>query len=626
MKRFFLVLVSLLAICPLSGSAQEPVKPLPLWLERAQAESSLIAALAFNFTKFDQAILYSQLGSKWWTTDEARAREWWKKAVEIAAFVPLQESVAERRMRITALNAALRNVGAHDQQLAQRLAEALKALAKQTTDPGNRQELGFSLQGTATALLADDPRVAKDLFLAGLQTGTQIGMGRLSMGSMNLNFFLSGLRDKDARLAEDLFAEVLLLARATHNDELLSGLVDAMYFVVESMGNGSFSGRLNYNSPPRVPEVLQLQVWNAVIERLLIVPGGPEEKTRYCRFVSGTVAAHRDRLQRLFPDRAQIVPQALLSCQQVFSENSYEGRTLAQATGAKLAESREREAPKTVDELIELARKQTDPKTRTGMLWHAAEQAAQQKDYEQASSILDGMTKEERQIATNWDTWRALYAVAGAQRHFAQKEYGEARKMLEAVPDRLAASALIEYLRDFAGMGGERGARGGNFRPELGRDFKASEEEKIMLLDWLNEARKKLSQADFSSTEEAANKSFSLVLLYAVLSHAEALPVFREAVRVLNQEHAEEEKAKANESQESLGWWHQVDLPPSFVKEFFDGIRVAVNEMDSKNLQIRMHLGLLDNALSFNREEMAEKKKPAATPKAESKKAQPTKP
>jgi hypothetical protein len=603
MKRFFLALVIFLTPCTTTTSAQEPVKPLPLWLERAQVETGLIADLAFNFTKFDQAVLYGQLGEQWWQTDKVRARECWKKAVEIAAFVPLQETAAERKARLQTVRSLLRHIGGHDRQLSQRLTEALKTLAEQPAEGTSREEVGKVLLDTAWTLAIEEPQRAKELALSGLQAGGKLGVS-----------LLIKLRVKDAQIADAFFTEALAMARATRNDELLSVLI-LVPFALEERPDFSY---------PHTPEALRLRALNAVIERLFLLPNTAEEKERYCQFIYNNVAAYREPLQGYFPERLPLVQQSLDTCQNAFNHDSIEGRAMAQAAaGQKLPDNPEElfpEMPKTVEEMLALARRTRDLKTRAAILWQASHKAAGQKDYVQAISILEGMTPEER--PPYWGVWRANFAAMAAQQHFKQKDYAEARKVLDAVPVNLAAMALIAGLRGLVGAGGHAS------NLAKGREREFSEDEQVLLTEWLTEARKRLPQIESGVAGNAESYQLALVNLYATLAPAEALPVLHEAVRAMNQEYtkAEGQKKKAQEPQEEFGIRTPIELLPSFVKESFDGIRGALNELDSKDTCIRLRLGLLSAALAFQQEESKTKKNREEAAKEAEKKRPQTKP
>jgi hypothetical protein len=62
----------------------------------------------------------------------------------------------------------------------------------------------------------------------------------------------------------------------------------------------------------------------------------------------------------------------------------------------------------------------------------------------------------------------------------------------------------------------------------------------------------------------------------------------------------------------------------SLIKESFDGIRVALNDLEDEDTKTRLHLGLLQTALGFYQEELEAKRKEEAE-QAKKKKAAPAK-
>ncbi len=593
--------------------AQTPEKSLPVWLGRAEAETVQLAELALDYAQFDRANLYAQLGEFWWPVDAARGREWFGKAADIVAFVPMQASAAQRQAQMNAVRAVLRRVSGRDNQVAQRLSEALQTLTQRQTEAGQGDEAGKVLINAAWALADKEPARAKELAWRGVQAGASAGLVSA----------LIKLRVNDTQLADALFVEALALARARRDDELLRVLV----FVTATLEELP-----SYNAP-RTPEPLRMQAQNAVIERLLMVPNTAEEQARYCQVVLNNVVWQRERLLKLFPERAPLLQQALETCQRQANRDSIEGRALAKATAGEQVPHDPNELfaerPKTVVDKLALARKTAEPKSRTQILWDAAHQAAGEDDPDEAVRILEAMTPEERQLARYWDDWRGRFAARAAQKYLKQKEYGQARKVIEAVPQRLTAAAIIECLRERSSTGYEIYI-GDSMLGRVGEgNVKIAEGERDLFVEWLNLARNRLAQAETDAPGNQSGKYLSLVSLYAVLQLVDALPVLNEAVRAMNRAYAKEQerqtKEKRTEVEAELRSLPPESLPSNLVKESFEGVRLALHELDSRDTKTRLHLGLLQTALAFHQEELEAKRKEEAE-QAKKKKAAPTKP
>jgi hypothetical protein len=592
--------------------AQTPETPPPVWLGRAQTETQQVVELALGYQQFDRANLYAQLGEFWWPVEEVRGREWLRKAADIVAFMPLQESVAERQLHMRAVRAVLRRVSGKDRELTLRLSEALTTLAKQPSEPDQKQAVGDIVLDAAAALADTEPELAKGLALSALRSGAK----------SNIFSLLVRLRAKDERVADAFFAEALTLARSSGNDELLGSLL-SIAFLPED--------RPNYKLA-RTPEPLRLQTLKAILDRILIAPRTAEEQKPYCDFVLRNVMSQLQRLTQFSPPHTSQVQQSLEICQNSFSRDSIEGRALSKAVaGEKLPDDRAElfNVPKNVADKLALARKTAEPKLRTEFLWVAAQQAAREGDPDEAIHILEAMTAEERQLAPYWDDWRGRFAARAAQKYLKQKEYGQARKVIDAVPQRLVAAAVIECLGERSSTGSAIDI-GDSVVGRVGeRNVKIAETERDLFVEWLNLARKRLLDAETEVSGNQSSKFLTLVSLYAAVQPIDALPVLNEAVRALNRAYTKERerqaKEKRTEVETELHSLPPQSLPSNLVKESFDGVRSALHELDSTNTKTRLHLGVLQTALGFYQEELEAKRKEEAE-QAKKKKAVPAKP
>lgn len=608
---FHLGLALLLVTSPVP--AQTPETPPPVWLGRAQTETQQVAELALGYPQFDRANLYSQLGEFWWPVEAARGREWFQKAADIVVFMPMQESAAERQLHMRAVRVVLRRVSGKDKELTLRLSEALTTLAKQPSEPDQKQAISDIVGDAAWALADTEPELAKGLALSALRSGAK----------SNIFNLLVRLRAKDERVADAFFAEALALARSSGNDGLLSSL-RFIAFLSEDRPDFKLA---------RTPEPLRLQTLKAILDRILLVPRTAEEQKPYCDFVLRNVLSQRQRLTQFSPDHTSQVQQSLEICQNSFSRDSIEGRALSKAAaGEKLPDDPMEllNVPKTVADKLALVRKTAEPKLRTELLWVAAQQAAKENDPDEAIRILEAMTAEERQLARYWDDWRGRFAAQAAQKYLKQKEYGQARKVIDAVPQRLVAAAVIECLRERSSTGYAIDIGDSVVVGRVGeRNVKIAETERDLFVEWLNLARKRLQDAETDVSGNQSGKFLTLVSLYAAVQPIDALPVLNEAVRAMNRAYAKEQerqgKEQRKEDETELRSLPPQSLPSNLVKESFDGVRSALHELDSTNSKTRLHLGVLQTALGFYREELEAKRKEEAE-QAKRKKAVPAKP
>jgi hypothetical protein len=522
------------------------------WLIRARAVSDDLIADAPSLMLHDRALLWARLGEVWWKDDERRARTLMLKAVEEVEAVPEQEETVARARRLAAARALLSVVGKRDRELGERLSAVLSAKRKsaQATDT-ERGQNAEALANAALEVLDADPRRAVELGSASFRAG----------GSSQQSALLMRLHKKDAGLAVSLFREGLAAVRASHSSELWLTLAGA-----------AFPHRLYFPpfASPVFPEEIRAETLRALAENLLRTPASEEDDERVCAF-AWTAASLVEEFVPLVPQQAGALRIAINRCQQKMHPEV-----------RRHLDEEMSEQPKTVEDYLRVAADARDERMRAFHLARAAYVAHSGGDPDRAIEIIEGMTQKQRETLSEgmdseqrkalgdaWETVRWNYAYAAALKHFKAGDRQTLRRVLDAVPPKLRAYALIHFLNGLA-----------ESKP---RDFPA---------ELLGEARLLLSK--YEGPEAPPYLWLSLARLHATYLPADGPRVFNEAVAGLNRWGRTRPAGAAEKSHEFPEYpWVVTHLPVALVEADEPGVTSAVAAIDDRLMRAWARLGLL---------------------------------
>jgi hypothetical protein len=513
--------------------------PDPL-LVRARAVSDDLTADAPTLALHDRALLRARLGEVWWKDDERRARALMLKAVEEVEAAPQQEESDARARRLAAARSLLTVVGKRDRELGERVSAVLASKPKSTraTDT-ERSQNAEALASAALEVLDADPRRAAELGSASFRAG----------GSSQQSALLMRLHKKDAGLAVSLFREGLAAARASHGYDLWGALNGA-----------AFPHRLYFPpfAGPVFPEEIRAETLRALAENLLRAPASEEDDEKVCGF-AWTAATLVEEFAALLPQQAGAVRAAINRCQQKMN-----------AGARRDLEDRLSERPQTVDDYLRAAADTGDERQRGFHLARAAYVAYSGGDPDRAIEILEGISLKQREgLGDGWETGRWNFAAASALKHFKAGDRQTLRRVLDAVPPKLRAYALIHFLNELS-----------ESKP---RDFPA---------ELLGEARLLLSK--YEGPEAPPYLWMSLVRLHAAYLPADGPRVFNEAVAGVNRWGRTRPAGAAEKSHESPDYpWSATNLPVALVEADEPGVTSAVASIDDRLMRAWARLGLL---------------------------------
>lgn len=549
----------IVAIATTLALGQTAEKPVDRWLNRARLLTDDLLKDEESLSGFDRALLWARLGAAWRQDDQERAKVWMHKAVEEVTITPEQETrekAEERARRLATARAMLSIIGSSDQALDARL---LKVLSSESTDRdsikfggGKATELGQA----ALSAVDSDPQQAVDLGMASLRTG----------GATQLASLLWKLQRLDTQKGEALFRAVLAVARERNYDLTLLSLLTRV----------AFEG-------PAPSEALGTEFLSVLSDGLLRVPRSESEKARIC-WMAAVAAPLLPEFQRLLPQRTGAVRAALAEC-----------RAQIGSSASKNADDALNDrSPKTIDDLLKASKETSDLRQRTSYLFRSADLAAQKGDYDRATEILGGFSKEEREM--DGHIWENLYwtdASLAAIAHLKRGDFNAMNRVLSALPAHLLPKAQSMVVDEMIKEG----------RTSLAREL-------------MDQARAGFNKSD--SIDAVMPWYMGLLHRYTLLDPAEALLVLNELVTTLNRLEGVPPSKKSVDPETKTPLLSanalvgRYSLPVTLLETDETGMRLAVSSMTSPVRRVAMRLNLLNAALG-------QRRKAVAAPNAESK-------
>jgi hypothetical protein len=529
------------SLCSFDVRAQDLSRPPELWLARAQTMTDDLIRDAATQTEPDRALLWGRLGKAWWVEDPVRARTWFKKAVQEVESPSDHESATKRRQRFSIARALMNIIAPHDKTLGTQLASLFESDVERATTK-ERGENAQALIDAALAVLDSNPKQAAELGSASLRIGR----------SYRLASLLWRLRSRDAKLGDVLFIETLMLARTTYEKDLLDALTSV-----------AFRG-------PVPSDELRMKVLSILAEGLLRVPTSTGGEGEICK-LAPTASLYLEQYNRLAPQQAPIVRQALTRCQSGLKSSARQS----------VDEALRDQPLKSIADLESEADKAASQELRDDYLIRATGMAAEQKNFEQAISLLDRISDAGRkQLGGGWEGWRWEYASLAALAQLKRGDRPAMYRIIAATPADLRGLVQIAVA------------------PELGKLGEPSS-----AIELLNDARQRLAQ---SSEAEVIDGYFSLVRHYETLIPIDALNVFNEAVKALNR--PEKGDPTADQTLDAATSLLSNDLllapynvPVALLERDEQGLRAAISSIESPSKRAAIRLNLLSSALARHR-------------------------
>ena len=510
--------------------------------------SNELAKDAMLFEHLDRAILWSRLGDLWWKADAERGRGFLLRAIEdleAAAAKSTSERLPEsdRKQLINTIRVVMRIVAARDQKLGDGLLASLSTLTterKENSLSENSSYMADALVEAALQVVSENPARAAQLGSLSLRQG----------GGSQFNSLLIGLRERDGKLADALFNEALTTAQGSQNMNLFSSLLFATFTA-------------NYNPSikalPPSPQ-LRAKLLNAIIKGVIQADIVSKQPDCGYAFLIGPVLTE---VNQFAPQHAAAVRNAVGKCKSVVpgSEAALRNQPL-----------------KTVEEFLSAAGSAESVGLRVLFLSRAIQAAARSGKFDLAISILDGMSREEREVMGDaWDPIRVQYAKFAGLQSYEKEDFAGMERIINAVPHELQAFAALYIAEAIIAKNTDKNA---------------------VALDLLAKARRsfeKLENPDFNTFYPY----MSLVRAYGKVAPQDAYGVFREAVKSINRATRVLKENTDPSEQIARGQFEPLDIPSELVQlSAFDLISIA-SSVESAALRTRLRLSLLSSLLAY---------------------------
>ena len=564
-------LLSLLTLMAVVANGQAQSKDNDLQYRRILTETQIeqvsndLVKDATSFQPVERAILWSRLGELWWKTDPQRARKFLTKAVEdleaatAAQSTPTGSQASSSEQLIGAIRVALRTIAARDQKLNDRLQPLLDTLAKNKGNDtsNNSNYIADSLVEAGLQVVSENPERAAQLGAASLHYGD----------ASQFNLLLIGLRERNGKLADDLFTQALNAAQLSQNMNLFSSLTFA-----------AFTSNYNPNIKATPPSSqLRASLLRTIVKGTL--QADLDEKQRDCSYAF-LIAPLLNEVDQFVPQQGATVRNAVARCKSAVPGSD---------------EALRNEPLKTAEDFLSAAKNAESVQLRVLFLSRAVQAAGKSGNVELAISVLDGMSREEREVMGDaWDPIRVQYGTLAAMRRYENKDFAGMERIISAVPQELQPFVTLNLAEAMLGQESEKNT---------------------LLIDLLGRTRRnfeKLDNPDFNTFYPY----MSLVRAYGKVSPQDAYGVFREAVKYINRATtALKDKPDASE-QTARGQFEPLDIPAELVQlSAFDLIGI-VSSVDSTALRTRLRLSLLSSLLNYKQSLLKTPERPVSKTKS----------
>jgi hypothetical protein len=535
-----LVLALLPAFAGVAAFAQQKNEEAELWRVRSQGITDDLLKDASQLSSTRRAVLVARLAQQWWANDQGRARTWFRNAIDVVEQVPNKETAAERQERLSTARLLLKFVAPIDKKLAAPLVKILNAVDEQSTNT-ERTNNADALIDSALALIEQDPQRAAELGALAIRLGPPSDIASL----------LLAMRQQNYKLADALFIQALSAARQnSFHVQTLNSLSYAAFPGQRGSGDRKLAA----------PDYLRAQLLQLDVAFLNANPINPETEGSVCWCVSGFIAPVLSEFERLVPQGAEVVRQAIYKCQ-----------AANPAIKQQVDLSSNSQPLNTVEALLDASKDTTNDQIRTVYEYRAANLAIQNKDYELAIKILDNMSKEGRKLMDEaWIWYRVDWAAGVALEHYQHGRLFEMNLVLNAVPpdlQPLAKAVFVDRLPE-------------NKNPET--------DPTVQLL---NDAKTGLRRANI---RESDRYGCYFVLLRSVIKYqpSEAGAILKEAIASLNRfEQANKDRKTLNTPEFSKA------IPASLLEMDEFAVKEGIASIATVETRAQLRLQLLEASL-----------------------------
>ncbi len=501
------------------------------WLSRVNRITSDLTKDLFPLSESEKSIFLVQIARLWWKEDNAAAKDALKKALSLVSVLDTDaESV--RAEKLATARKLLNTVILFDKQSTDKLLEEIdKAEKNDQTSESN----GKAILQAALSVVAIDPEQA-----------FQLGIKSLRYGIFDSTITLvAQLSLRDGGLASKLTIQTANLAVQKNENSWINSL-SALIFIALKGRNFSDeaqktildlvfkAGFGSQSAPDSCDSVVRGLYLIAFYDKLLPLLSGPiRQKGVLCRNALGTAKGD--------------------------------------AIGEKLGEV----APKSVDELIELAQNSKNPDEKGEYYRKAIKLLTESEQYNAALSILDDIKEEDRKTLgdfgeeTVWEGLRWDYAYRACLTLLKEDDEGGVRAIVNKTPDNIRTI-----------LQGRLAAKMINTK------------DNSYTFELLQAGRKNISK--IRNRNLAAQTYLEIVRIYVLARSSEISVVFSEFMKIINEadSYASEHSLPKFNSTETI-----ISLPAELLEIDELGTLNSLGFLSSPEGKARLRLGLLESSL-----------------------------
>lgn len=506
-------------------------------IEKWRVRSDTISASIENDISFltitNKVTFLGQLGRLWWITNPEYAKTFVKKAISLTDFSQTEDK-SLRNEKIAATRKLLNILVSFDSVSANKLAMRLKELSEADLSDQVSALNSDTLLNAALSILQNDPK-----------TAFQFGLASLDYGIVpKTNLLLVQLSLKDKTHAGQLLEKAVFIANRDSNTNAINTFISMTFIALKG---------------EKFTDQAQKALLNALYDQIV----REQDYQKSCDSTLWGLNAITF-YDKFFPKKASLIRQRVFSC-----------RVGLDKSAQNFIDEKTSEAPpKTVDELLRAAEETKDLSEKYQFLMSAINLLAEEKDFERAISILDEIREEDRESLGYigdmllWDDLRWSYALEASRIFIKKDDLASATKIIERTPEKLRPILQIRLA--------EKSLQDKN--RELAFSFAES-------------ARKNITKIENKAL--VAEISLDLVNVIATIAPNDALLVFRETIKLINNADGSFEK---NESREFETGKDIISLPKIFLE---DDVAVLneISDLSSRKSRIRFKLGLLSSSI-----------------------------
>lgn len=506
------------------------------WLNRSDRLTSELKEDLFWLSDARKAEFLVQIAKLWWKEDNVEAKATLKKAISLVSVGDTDGEVI-RNEKLAAARSLHKTIILFDKQSADKLLETIRSSEK--SEQSSELNAQAILQSALTVIDADR------------QQAFQLGLMSLRYGVFKQTLVLiAQLSLRDESLAGKLAVQATNLA-VQKNDTNWINLLNSLVF-------GAFKGQ-------RLSDETQKIILEAAYNKTFTGLNAQSSCNSVLQELSLIVF-----YDKYFPDKAAVIRQKGISCRQGSQT----------ATSDTISEKLGEIAPKTVDELISLARDSKNRDEKGKYYQKAINLLLESKQYLTILTLMDDIPEDDRISLGDFgdeSVWERL-----------RRDYAYLACLILLKEDNLSAVGTIvnntpENLRPI-------------LQNELATELIKSKNN-LYAFELLQAVRKNISKV--KNRNLAAETYLKLFRTYITLQPDEVPVVFPELIKVINE-------ADSFNSENNLPKFRSSELIISLPAELLEideaGAFNSIESLSSSESKTRLRLGLLESSLKKYKE------------------------